>query len=196
MGGEDERDMEDFVYGVREGTQKQQVLIRNIVASEATCVVHAILVIEHRPCIIIHRRENHAVAQQLVPGFLHIRNVHAHRRCYILHMQSFVVLWTVLQRLVYPLRRLADIRYWSPIRPRVSATTIADSTCVPTLCFDLIQWTFDKVEMHVCCLQKVVCDLHFVSYRSYDMGSHMAFVVESLQSAPDTRPFILDELWL
>lgn len=42
MGGEDEREMEDFVYCVREGTQEPQVLIRNIVASEATCAVHAI----------------------------------------------------------------------------------------------------------------------------------------------------------
>ena len=27
------------------------------------------------------------------------------------------------------------------------------------------------------------------------MGSHMTFVVESFQSAPDTGPFIFDELW-
>lgn len=40
-GEDDEREMEDFVCCVREGTQKQHVFIGNIVASEATCVVHA-----------------------------------------------------------------------------------------------------------------------------------------------------------
>ena len=27
------------------------------------------------------------------------------------------------------------------------------------------------------------------------MGSDVAFIVESLQAAPDTGPFVLDELW-
>ena len=28
------------------------------------------------------------------------------------------------------------------------------------------------------------------------MGSHVAFIVESLQPAPDTCPFVIDEFWL
>ena len=50
--------------------------------------------------------------------------------------------------------------------------------------------------MHICCLQKVIGNFHLVDYRSYDVGSHVAFVVEGLQPAPDARPFIFDELRL
>ena len=163
-------------------------------------MVQAVLEFQHGPCIIIYRCENHAVAQQFVAGFPHIRDIHGHQRGYVLHMQSFVVLRTVLQRLVYPLRRHADIRHLSSVHPRVSTTTIADSTRVAIgtapLCFDLIQWALDEVEMDICCFQKMICDLHFVSDGPYDMCSHVAFIVERLQTAPDARPFVLDELGL
>ena len=34
--------------------------------------------LQQRPSIVIHRRENHAVAQELVSCFPYVRDVHAH----------------------------------------------------------------------------------------------------------------------
>ena len=151
-------EFEELVYCVRTGAQEQYISSIDTLATkllEAIGVIQAVSKFQHRPRIIIYRRENHAVAQQLVPSFLHIRNVHAHQRGYVLHVQSFIVLWTVLQRLVHSPRCHADIRHLSSVHPCVSSTTIADFTCVTigpaALCFYLIQRAFDKVEMDECC---------------------------------------------
>lgn len=162
-------------------------------------VIKNISEFQHRPCIIIHRRENHAVAQELVSGFPHVRNVHAHQRRYVLHVQSFVVLWAIFQRLIYPPRCHADTHQLLLSISRISSATITDFAGVPVgstaLGFNLIQWAFDEVEMDVRCFEKVVCNLHFISDGSYYVGADVASVVESLQAAPDTGPFVLDELW-
>ena len=42
--------------------------------------------------------------------------------------------------------------------------------------------------------QEVIRNLHLVRDGSDDVGADVPFVVESLEAAPDARPFVLDEL--
>lgn len=76
--------------------------------------------LQYRPRIIIHRRINHPMTQQLIPRFHHIRNLHPQRRRYILHMQPLIMLRARLQRPIHPPRPRAHIRHLPSIhRARV-----------------------------------------------------------------------------
>lgn len=115
-------------------------------------------------------------------------------------MQPLVVLRTALQRLIYPLGVGADIRHRFPIRQSVTATRtsvpnlILRSIRSSTFLFQRAQIAFGEVEMYVCGFEEVILNLHLIGYWPYNMSANVTFIIESLQSAPDSSPFVLHEL--
>ena len=58
----------------------------------------------------------------------------------------------------------------------------------------LVEGTPGEVEVHVCGFEEVVGYFHLVYYRPDNVGTDMAFVIESLQPAPDACVFVLGKL--
>ena len=159
--------------------------------------------LQQSPGIIIHRRENHTMTQQLLPRLHHIRDIHPAQGGNILHMQTLIVLRTVLQRLIHPPRHLADVRHAAAVDFSCSAAAVvvhavggAGPAAAAGLGFYPIERPAREVEVHVCRFEEVVCDVHLVRDGPDDVRADVSLVVEGLQPAPDAGPFVFCELGL
>lgn len=160
------------------------------------------LILKQRPRIIIDSRENHAMTQQLLPGFEHFRDLQSGICCNVLHMQTLVALRRTLERVVDFSRIGAHGPYSGIVRGglvSVASGLVLSVHSTAGAIGSLLhrrEVALGEVEVNISGFQEVIGDFHLVREWADDVGANVAFVVEGLQLSPDTSPFILDKLGL
>ena len=69
-----------------------------------------VLILKQRPRVIINSREDHAMAQQLLARFQHVRDLQSRICCNVLHVQTLVALGRTFERMIY----LSRVGAYSP----------------------------------------------------------------------------------
>ena len=154
------------------------------------------LKLQQRPSVIIHRRENHRVAQQLIPRLHHILHAHPQLRRDPVHMQPLIVLRAVRQRLKHFARAERYVGHLAAVTHCVIVVACGILLAVRAgfgLWGGLFEGTAREVEVHVCGFEEVVGDFHFIDDGADDVGADVAFVVEGFEAAPNAGVLVLDE---